>query len=181
MPNKSDCVSAVCISLVSTLDFTVKSFSHVDSMAKVAFCNDCCILARRKSALCLKAKRPLLSTLMGFPIFRRYFSYSFNATGSYLLPCSNEAAEISFCAKRSVTNFLCFLCFLEIFPKLDAVNLYFRSCIHSTHPACSHVFSASLFALGTFTLRLSSSSHSFSVKLTGGTNELLFSSKGKDG
>ena len=95
-------------------------------------------------------KRPVLSSLLGFPTFLRYFSYSFQATGSYFLACSNTAAEIGFCAKRSATNFSWFLCLLKIFPKLGALNRYFHSCSHSMHPACCHVFPSSLFASRTF-------------------------------
>ena len=40
--------------------------------------------------------RPLYNTLTGFPIFRKYFSYSFNATGSYFFPCSIAAVETDF-------------------------------------------------------------------------------------
>lgn len=64
--------------------------------------------------------RPLFNTFTGLPNFLMYFSYSFSATGSYFLPCSTAAEENAFCAKRSSTNLVWFLCLREILRKLGS-------------------------------------------------------------
>ena len=72
-------------------------------------------------------------------------------------------------------------CLLEILPKLDAVNLSFRSLIHSSHSAWSLVFSSNLLESIALTLRLSRSSFSLSLRVSGVIKDLSWLSKGKEG
>ena len=53
-----------------------------------------------------KTNKPDFKILAGLPILFRFFSHSFNAIGSYFLPCSTAADENGFWAIRYSTNWL---------------------------------------------------------------------------